>query len=728
MSYHVSVDVGTSYTAAAIMRVGEAHQDPQILPLGVRATCIPSAVFVDDDGSFVVGDAAERRGMLRPDRLAREFKRRVGDDVPLVMGEHAVLAEDLLASVVRHVVDHAREREGGPADSVTVTHPAAWGEHRMTSIRDAVARAGIEDIILLTEPEAAALSYAGQQRVAPGSTFAVYDLGGGTFDATVLVKDADTFTVLGEPAGLERLGGADFDQEVFAHVVRCLPERFAELDPTADETLQALARLRKECSEAKEALSTDADVTIPVYLPGSQAGIRLVRSEFEAMIEPAVEETVEALGGALDGAGVDPADLSAILLIGGSSRIPLVAQLLSRAFGRPLAVDADPKASIALGAALAAGALQEERASEAPAVLAATAQDDARPPRPAPTHAGATQHGFVAQHGPAHGSHRRTAARAALVLGAVAMLGVATATAAGMPTPFSALSSLAGGSPAEAAQSTSDAPGAGRTAGATPSAGADPSAGPTPGAGPTLLDRAQAALDGDLPGGSRAAGDPADERDPSDRPSAKKSAGRGAGTAGSSPAATRQAADGPDSERKSGQKSGQKSGGRPGSGEPSSGRAPSGASEDAPSTAPGDRPTGSPAPSSRPSSPSQPGPTPAPGQPTVPMGPPPTTPSPSDPPVAPEPTSPAPTPPAPTSGPTTPVIPGPSGPDPAPSEPPAPEPSTPAPSAPEPSAPAPSAPNPGGGTGDGAVADPTVQPSPPEPSSTPVGTPVPAEG
>ena len=116
----------------------------------------------------------------------------------------------------------------------------------------------------------------------------------------------------------------------------------------------ALARLRRECVEAKEALSADSEASISVFLPGVHQQVRLVRSEFEAMIEEPLRETVDALERSLDELGLEAEDLTAVLLIGGSSRIPLVAQLISEQLDRPIAVDADPKSSICLGAAVAA--------------------------------------------------------------------------------------------------------------------------------------------------------------------------------------------------------------------------------------------------------------------------------------------------------------------------------------------------------------------------------------
>ncbi len=196
--------------------------------------------------------------------------------------------------------------------------------------------------------------------MAPGSTIAVYDLGGGTFDAAV-VRKADRsdaafggvgFGLLGRPEGLDRLGGVDFDEVVFEHVRDGLPAAFADLDDTDPRVLSAVARVRRECTEAKEALSADTDVSIPVLLPAASGSVRLHRSEFEGLIREQVEETVEALRKAVKSAGCAPEALTAVLLVGGSSRIPLVAQLVSDGLGRPVAVDTDPKNAIAKGAAL----------------------------------------------------------------------------------------------------------------------------------------------------------------------------------------------------------------------------------------------------------------------------------------------------------------------------------------------------------------------------------------
>ncbi|BCJ56512.1 hypothetical protein Asp14428_79870 [Actinoplanes sp. NBRC 14428] len=304
------------------------------------------------DGELLIGDAAERRGLSEPGRLAREFKRRIGDPVPVLAGGVPFSAHALTAKLLRHVLDTVARLEGGPPAVLTVTHPANWGPYKREQLDQALRMAETGPVLLRTEPEAAALQHATARRIAAGETVAVYDLGGGTFDAAVLRREGDGFLLLGEPEGVEQLGGADFDEAVFAHVIEMLGDAPAGLDPDDPEVLAALARLRRDCVEAKEALSFDTEVMIPVALPGVHTRVRLNRSELESMIAPALEDTIAAMRRALRQARVAPEELDAVLLAGGSSRIPLVSQLLTAAFDRPVVADPHPEHSIAMGAAV----------------------------------------------------------------------------------------------------------------------------------------------------------------------------------------------------------------------------------------------------------------------------------------------------------------------------------------------------------------------------------------
>ncbi|MEV6596421.1 Hsp70 family protein [Actinoplanes sp. NPDC051346] len=347
MDYALGVDLGTTYTAAAVHVDGRA----QIVRLGSRRAEIPSLVFVREDGVVLVGDAAERRGAEEPVRLAREFKRRLGDPVPVLVGGAPYSAHALMARVLEHVYQTVVRQQEGPPSVVCVTHPANWGPYKRELLMQAVQIAEVPNVGLRPEPEAAAVRYAAQERVRPGEIVAVYDLGGGTFDTAVLRKTETDFEVLGQPVGVEQLGGVDFDEAVVAHVMAVLGPHADALDPQERAVREALVKVRRDCVEAKEALSEDTEAVIPVALPKLHTRIRITRAEFEEMIRPALADTVGAMRRALRSAEVRPEQLRAILLSGGSSRIPLVSQLLSTTFERPVVLDPHPEHGIALGAA-----------------------------------------------------------------------------------------------------------------------------------------------------------------------------------------------------------------------------------------------------------------------------------------------------------------------------------------------------------------------------------------
>jgi molecular chaperone DnaK len=349
MSYRVGIDFGTTFTAAAVHRDGE--QAAEVVPLGDGRPAVPSVVFVAEDGSFVMGDAAVRRAVTDPDRVVREVKRRIGDRTPVLVAGEPIEAHVIAACFVRWVVDRVTEREGAPPATVALTHPASWGSHKCALMTEALAAQAVAPVQLVTEPAAAAVAYTASKHVAPGAAIGVYDLGGGTFDAAVVRQlDEGGFELIGTPQGIESLGGADFDEAVFEQVRAIVGTQWTELDFSDPLVRTAAATLRRECTEAKEALSSDTEVTIPVMLPGVSTRVRMVRTEFEQLVAPAIAATVAALRTACESAGSP--DLSAVLLVGGSSRIPLVSQQVSAAFDRPVTVDSDPKAVVACGAAL----------------------------------------------------------------------------------------------------------------------------------------------------------------------------------------------------------------------------------------------------------------------------------------------------------------------------------------------------------------------------------------
>lgn len=375
---YCAVDVGTTKTSAAIAERDGTAVVVRPARLGRDGDTASSAVFVADDG-FVHGDSAEDRGIAQPGRLLRDVKRRVGDDVPLLVAGRSVTGEELFARTVAWAV--ATASAGRELGGLMVTVPAAWGDHRRAVVRAALAARGLPGATLISEPEAAAYHYAAQQGWAPGTVLAVYDLGAGSCDvAFVRVGESRGETAVLHAAGIADLGGSDFDDAVVAHVLATVGPAALGLVPAA------LAALRRACTTAKEALSVDAEAVVPFGDAGRS--VRLVRSEFETMIEDDIARTVDAFAAAREAAGIDSDRIAAVLLSGGSSRIPRVAQLLSQELELTLQTDADPKAVVALGAARAkadaiAAALTAGLVALGNAGGAAAADDDdAAPSRP----------------------------------------------------------------------------------------------------------------------------------------------------------------------------------------------------------------------------------------------------------------------------------------------------------------------------------------------------------
>ena len=360
MSYRLGVDLGTTFTAAAVANGGP----PTMLGLGNRALQVPSVLYLPPDGEVVVGEAAERRGLTDPSRVVREFKRRIGDHVPILVAGAPYSPQALTARLLHWVVRVGTEQLGEPPAQVILTYPANWGPYKRELLTQIVELADVGQVTTCSEPEAAAVQYAAKRRVPVGTKIAMYDLGGGTFDTCILEKRTDGFVMLGEPIGIEHLGGIDFDDAVFQHVWESL-DGVTDLDP-ADPAVQAgLSRLRRDCVEAKEALSSDVEAIVPVTLPGWSTSIRLTRSELEELVRPPLTETVAAVGRAMRSAGVEPSDLYAIVLVGGGSRIPLVRELLQQAYPVRTALDTHPKHDVALGA-VQVGTLKVPPPSQAP--------------------------------------------------------------------------------------------------------------------------------------------------------------------------------------------------------------------------------------------------------------------------------------------------------------------------------------------------------------------------
>ena len=365
--WKLALDYGTTYTTGAIAADGrvelvEVDGSPRV----------PSGVWVDDQGTLVVGQAAERQATLAPERHERSPKRHLGEAVPLLLGDHEVPVVEAVAATMQAVAAEALRRRGGEAPAeVRLTHPAAWGRARKEALVEAARRAGLGPLVLLPEPVAAAAHFG--TGLAPGAHVAVYDLGGGTFDAAVLRRTAAGFALAGPPGGIDPLGGEDLDHLVYAHLGRAL----AAADPGAWEELsssperawrRAAAELLAEARRAKEALSRDAAYRAYVPAPADR-DLRLTREELEDLVRPELARTVEELAATVAAAGLRPAQLAGLYLAGGQSRTPLVARMVAERLGQVPKVLDEPKAVVVLGAARAdgLGARLEHAAAAEPA-------------------------------------------------------------------------------------------------------------------------------------------------------------------------------------------------------------------------------------------------------------------------------------------------------------------------------------------------------------------------
>lgn len=351
----LAIDFGTSYTTVAIAERGRV----ELIDVdGVRA--MPSGVWHDGVGALVVGTAAERQARLAPERWERAPKRLLGEVAPLLLGGFEVSVVEAVAAVLRHAAAEAMRRQGGPPDEVRLTCPARWGDRRRGGLQAAAGIAGLGIPVvarpprLVPEPVAAALYFADRGQLPGGAQVAVYDLGGGTFDTTVLAADNTGFAVRGL-GGLDGTGGESFDGLVYSYVGRQIAGR----DPKVWESLQAPpdarwrragADLYREARRAKEDLSRYPSVTLDTEaLVGVQ--LQLTRGELESVLRPRIEATARELADTISRTGQRPEQMAAVYLAGGCSRMPLVERVVSDTLQVSVSVLGEPKSVVAAGAA-----------------------------------------------------------------------------------------------------------------------------------------------------------------------------------------------------------------------------------------------------------------------------------------------------------------------------------------------------------------------------------------
>jgi actin-like ATPase involved in cell morphogenesis len=345
----MGVDLGTTHTVAAL-----AGADGRSQPLLFDASfLLPSSVYAEVSGHLLVGNDAQRSAGLDPGRFEPNPKRRI-DDGRVLLGSREYTVSDLLAALLRRAADEAARVLGVMPARMVLTYPVNWGTHRRAVLVDAAARAGLPAPVLVPEPVAAAAYFTTVlgQAVAPGAALLVYDFGGGTFDTTVLRRRPDDGWDVLASDGLPDMGGVDLDAAVVNHVGRALTEtdaqRWHQLVEPGDDMARRRSRvLHEDVRTAKEQLSRAASAGI--HVPLFDTDVYLTRDEFEQVARPYLQRTVDLTASTLQRAGMRPDQIAGLVLVGGSSRIPLVSTVLHQRLGIAPTLIEQPELVVALG-------------------------------------------------------------------------------------------------------------------------------------------------------------------------------------------------------------------------------------------------------------------------------------------------------------------------------------------------------------------------------------------
>ncbi|HLW99585.1 MAG TPA: molecular chaperone DnaK [Candidatus Acidoferrales bacterium] len=377
MGRTVGIDLGTTYSLVAY--VDKETKQPKCIPGPYGSALCPSVVSLDADGSIIVGEPARRRLLTQPERTIYSVKRLMGRGpadvagelkifpfridpgsesvIRVRLGDRVFTPPEISAFILRELKSWAEQYFGETVDKAVITVPAYFNDAQRQATKDAGRLAGLEVLRLVNEPTAAALAYGLHE--AQRGLVAVYDFGGGTFDISVLklisTDQGDIYQVL-STSGDTHLGGDDIDNELQRVAREEMRAQFG-VDLSADPS--AVQELRKALIAAKHELSQAKEITIRFPLSDGRIYTRIMkRQEFERLIAPVVERTMGPVKQALADAHMAPNRMEEVVLVGGSTRVPLVRQVVEEYFGRKPHAELNPDEVVALGAAVQANILE----------------------------------------------------------------------------------------------------------------------------------------------------------------------------------------------------------------------------------------------------------------------------------------------------------------------------------------------------------------------------------
>ncbi|MDI6866150.1 molecular chaperone DnaK [Methanoculleus sp.] len=352
----IGIDLGTTNSCMAIMEGGR----PTVIPNAEGGRTTPSVVAFTKDGERLVGSAAKRQAITNPERTIQSIKRKMGTNEKVTVGDKTYTPQEISAMILQKLKMDAEQYLGEKITKAVITVPAYFNDAQRQATKDAGTIAGLEVLRIINEPTASALAYGIDKE--DEATVLVYDLGGGTFDVSILQLGDGVFEVKAT-AGINHLGGDDFDKRIVDYLV----EEFLKkegVDLRKDRV--AMQRLRDAAENAKIELSTvqKTNINLP-YITTTESGpkfldIDLTRAKFESLIADLVESTIGPVKQALADAKLSPEDIDHVLLVGGSTRVPLVQETVKKILKKEPDKGINPDECVALGAAIQAGVLTGE--------------------------------------------------------------------------------------------------------------------------------------------------------------------------------------------------------------------------------------------------------------------------------------------------------------------------------------------------------------------------------
>jgi len=350
--YELGIDLGTSSCVAAISRGGVCR----VATLGTSVPEIPSTVFISEDGRILVGEEAEALAVTDQSRAVRGFKSMIGRSGQVTVGGETYHAEKLAAELIGGVVDKVSSTQNGLPERIAITCPGGWSQSRVDRLHQACWTAGFGDVVVISEPEAAAIRVDDLNRLVVGSNIAVFYLGDGDFSATIFNRTSTGFRLVGEPQTVEGLG-VTINEGTIGFILALLGDRVERIDPDDPEVIAAVARLGRALTDAKRKLSVDEGAALPVTIPSSRTTLWLTRSRFEQILAAHVDVAFDAMRRAVDSAMLAFDQIDLIVLAGENTQIPYLKDRVKADFRCAVGVEGSPGFTCALGAARAAGAM-----------------------------------------------------------------------------------------------------------------------------------------------------------------------------------------------------------------------------------------------------------------------------------------------------------------------------------------------------------------------------------